>query len=160
MKEYEFNIKVKEIQSTINFCKDNGFEFVSKTKQNRVVFENKDNRSVISRITTTWQNDQKTIVWDFKNVNNKSKKLKESIESKELILTEKDVSIAKDMLKVANFELFADNLRTRYVYEKDNVKFEIDDYERPAMKVVAIEGDKQKVDEICIKLQNAISSKE
>ena len=63
-------------------------------------------------------------------------------------------------IQVANFELSADNLRTRYVYEKDNVKFEIDDYERPAMKVVAIEGDKQKVDEICIKLQNAISSKE
>ena len=57
-------------------------------------------------------------------------------------------------IQVANFELSADNLRTRYVYAKDNVKFEIDDYERPAI------GDKQKVDEICIKLQNAISSKE
>lgn len=156
MKEYEFNIRVKEIKSTIDFCEKNGFVLVSKTKQNRKVFENKNNRNIISRITTTWEDDKKNIVWDFKSVNNKSQELKESIESEEMCLNEESVKIAKSMLEVANFELSADNLRTRYIYEKDDVKFEIDDYERPEMKIVAIEGNKEKVDKLCEKLQKEI----
>ena len=38
--------------------------------------------------------------------------------------------------------------RKRYVYFKDGVKFEIDNYTQPAMKVAAIEGEKEKVDKV------------
>ena len=36
-----------------------------------------------------------------------------------------------------------------YVFEKDNIKFEIDDYSRPKMKIVAVEGEGQLVQEVC-----------
>ena len=45
----------------------------------------------------------------------------------------------------------------RYVYEKGGVKFEIDDYIRPQMKVVAIEGNKDEVDKVYNELLNVIS---
>lgn len=53
------------------------------------------------------------------------------------------------VLDVLNFKLVADNFRTRYVYIKDDIMFEIDDYISPKMKVVAIEGEKNKVEKLC-----------
>ena len=44
----------------------------------------------------------------------------------------------------------------RYVFEKGDVKFEIDDYTRPEMKVVAIEGEKTQVDKV---YQELVSNK-
>ena len=48
--------------------------------------------------------------------------------------------------------------RNRVVYQKDYVKFEIDDYISPAMKVVAIEGEKEKVDSVYQELQDIIEA--
>ena len=50
------------------------------------------------------------------------------------------------MLEVSGFQEKANNIRTRYIFEKDNIKFEIDEYEVPRMNVIAVEGDKDKVD--------------
>ena len=44
--------------------------------------------------------------------------------------------------------------RKRYVYEKENVKFEIDEYIEPVMNVIAIEGKKEEVDRVYKKLEN------
>ena len=46
--------------------------------------------------------------------------------------------------------------RKRYVYEKENVKFEIDEYIKPLMNVIAIEGKKEEVDRVYKKLENII----
>lgn len=87
-------------------------------------------------------------VWDFKKVWKNDNLLKVSKESEAMVLDELGIKIARSMLEVMDFEQSADNLRTRYVYEKNDVKFEIDDYIRPQMKIVAIEGDKAQVDKV------------
>lgn len=87
-------------------------------------------------------------VWDFKKVWKNDNLLKVSKESEAMVLDESGIKIACSMLEVMDFEQSADNLRTRYVYEKNDVKFEIDDYTRPQMKVVAIEGEKSQVDKV------------
>lgn len=71
-----------------------------------------------------------------------------SKESEAMVLDELGIKIARSMLEVMDFEQSAYNLRTRYVFEKGDVKFEIDDYIRPQMKIVATEGDKAQVDEV------------
>ena len=63
-------------------------------------------------------------------------------------------------LKVLEFKQSADNLRTRYVYEKDGVKFEIDKYVRPEMNVIGIEGEKEKVDKIYKEIKESKEIKE
>lgn len=138
------------------FCEENGFVLVSKTSENRVVFENKQNRKIISRLTTTFGESDKVTVWDFKNVGKNDNLLKVSKESEAMVLDESGIKIARSMLEVMDFEQSADNLRTRYVFEKGDVKFEIDDYTRPAMKVVAIEGEKSQVDKV---YQELVSNK-
>ena len=47
--------------------------------------------------------------------------------------------------------------RKRYVYEKDNVKFEFDEYIEPVMNVIAIEGLKENVDKVYKELEKIIS---
>lgn len=148
MVEYEYNFKVDDISVVTKFCEKNGFVLVSKTSENRVVFENKQNRKIISRLTTTFGESKKVTVWDFKNVGKNDNLLKVSKESEAMVLDESGIKIARSMLEVMDFEQSADNLRTRYVFEKGDVKFEIDDYTRPQMKVVAIEGEKSQVDKV------------
>lgn len=148
MIEYEYNFKVDDIGCVTKFCEENGFVLVSKTSENRVVFENKQNRKIISRLTTTFGKSEKVTVWDFKNVGKNDNLLKVSKESEAMVLDESGIKIARSMLEAMDFEQSADNLRTRYVFEKGDVKFEIDDYTRPQMKVVAIEGEKSQVDKV------------
>ena len=69
-------------------------------------------------------------------------------ESQTLQINIEDIEIVKNMLTTIGFEQVADNLRTRYVYEKDGVKFEIDEYVRPKMNVIGIEGKKEIVDKV------------
>ena len=47
--------------------------------------------------------------------------------------------------------------RKRYVFEKNNVRFEIDKYREPAMNVVAIEGLKENVDDVYNDLREIIN---
>ena len=157
MVEYEYNFKVDDIGVVTRFCEGNGFILASKTSENRVVFENRQNRKIISRLTTTFGESDKVTVWDFKNVGKNDNLLKVSKESETMKLDEAGIKIARSMLEVMDFEQSADNLRTRYVYEKNDVKFEIDDYTRPEMKIVAIEGEKNQVDKL---YQILISNKE
>ena len=49
-------------------------------------------------------------------------------------------------------------VRKRYVYINNNVIFEIDKYIEPVMNVVAIEGNKDEVDNIYNKLKVIIDS--
>lgn len=156
MIEYEYNFKVDDISVVTKFCEKDGFVLVSKTSENRVVFENKQNRKIISRLTTTFGESDEVTVWDFKNVGKNDNLLKVSMESETMKLDEAGIKIARSMLEVMDFEKSADNLRTRYVFEKGDVKFEIDDYTRPQMKVVAIEGEKSQVDKV---YQELVSNK-
>lgn len=144
--EYERSFNVKDIQPFIDYCVANDFTKEEVVTQNRIVFENKYNSKIISRLTTDFCNGSEVTVLDFKNVNLKKDDLNVSTESLPLTVTEENKQFVMSLLQTLEFFEVANNLRTRYVYSKQNIKFEIDDYTRPQMKVVAIEGNKEEVD--------------
>lgn len=148
MIEYEYSFRATSIKPFINYCQENGYKYISRATENRIVFENKENRKLISRITITDDGDGRKCLFDFKNNGRSNDALKVAKESSVLQVKMEDIEIVKNMLKMIGFEQSADNLRTRYVYEKDGVKFEIDEYVRPKMNVIGIEGDKEMVDKI------------
>ncbi len=146
MEEYEYSIRVSDIQPFIEYCKNKGYTKISANKQNRAVYEHRDNRHILARITKTETNGKVVTIFDCKNSSPEIDGLKIAKESKELELDDKTEEIIKSMINVLNFEQSADNYRIRYVYKLNNVKFEIDDYIKPQFKVVAIEGEKNQVD--------------
>lgn len=147
MKEYEYSMKVKSVEPFIEYCKANNYaEKVS--QQNRIVFENKANNHVIARLTTELQAGKETTFLDFKNINVKKDNLNVSDESELMEVTDENRKVIFSMLDTLEFYEVANNLRTRYTFKKDGVIFEIDDYQRPQMKIVAIEGDIRNVEKI------------
>ena len=151
MKEYEYSFKVKDIKPYIEYCKNNNYINKSITKENRIVYENNNLKHIIARITT---NDYETIL-DFKNVNKEQNDLKISTESLPLKI-DNNINEIKSILQVLDFYETANNIRTRYIYEKDGVIFEIDEYINTKMNVIAIEGNKTKVDNIYNELKTII----
>lgn len=153
--EYEHSFKVKDIQPFIQFCKSNNYkEHV--VIQNRIVYENKNNDKIIARLTTETINNKSKTVLDFKNINSKQRDLNISLESIPMLVTNKNKQSVLSILKTLEFFEAANNLRTRYIYTKNNVKFEIDDYTRPVMKVVAIEGLKEEVENVYAQIKNLV----
>ena len=120
MIEYEYSIKAKSVEPFIDYCIENNYLFISKTEENRIVFENKANRNIIARITVTKNNDEEICIFDFKNKSKEDISFKIAKESLPLQIKKDDISVVKNMLEVIGFEQSADNLRTRYIYEKKN----------------------------------------
>ena len=147
MKEYEYSFNVSSIKPYIDYCIKNKYIKTSETKENRIVYESIYNNNLIARITNVLSNNNEIIV-DAKNITSNKNVLKISKESLPLKIKEEDISSIKSLLEVSGFQEKANNIRTRYVYELNNVKFEIDEYEKPKMSVVAIEGKKEEVDKI------------
>ena len=154
MEEYEYSFNVSDIKPYIEFCKKNKYKKVKEIKQHRKVYENKHNRNIISRITT--ENDITVI--DFKNTNKSYNNLNISNESKSLKINKTNAEFFDSILNILDFEQSADNYRIRYIYKKDNVTFEIDDYSSPKMFVVAVEGERNEVDKVYNELK-AINKK-
>ena len=150
MEEYEYSFNVKSIKPYIDYCKINNYTNKLIINENRIVYHNDNLKHVIARITIS---EDKSVL-DFKNINKENKDLKISNESIPLEIN--NIDIIKSMLEVLGFYENANNTRTRYVYEKDNVIFEIDDYINPIMQVVAIEGNKDKVDKIYKEIKEII----
>ena len=156
MEEYEYNFKVQSIEPFINFCKQNGYKEKQISTQNRVVYENKNKKTMLARITTDIKNNKETTVLDFKNVDNKNINFKISNESLPIKVTSKNKKAIMSILQTLEYEEVANNFRTRYVYEKNNVEFEIDDYTRPQMKIVAIEGDRNEVEKVKLLIEKLL----
>ena len=150
--EYERSFSAKSIDKYIEYCNQNGYEKTSEVLQNRIVFENQTNKKLIARITKEKILDKETIAFDCKNVLQKDGNLNQSLESTPLNITENDLPAILSMMEVMDFKQSADNIRKRYVYQKDKVCFEIDEYIRPKMNVVAIEGNKEDVERIYAEL--------
>lgn len=157
--EYERSFNVKNIEPFIKFCESNDFVKTFVSTQNRIVFENKHNSKIIARLTTEIKDNKQSIVIDFKNVNSKKDNLNISTESIPMIVTDDNKECVMSILNTLDFFEVANNIRTRYEYIKDDVKFEIDDYTRPDMKVVAIEGERQAVEHIYEQLKQYINIK-
>lgn len=158
MEEYEYSFKVTDVNCYVEYCVKNGYKLTGENNQNRVVYENKDNRSIIARITTVEKNGEIKKVFDCKNVSQSHANLKISNKTIPMTINENNESEINSLLEVLNFEKVSDLYRNRKVYEKDGVKFEIDDYTKPIMHVVAIEGNRQNVDEIYNELKQTFNN--
>lgn len=156
MEEYEYSFKVSDIKPYIEYCENNNYKRESEVTQNRIVYENKHSNDIIARITTKITNGKKNTIFDCKNVNKKDRDLKVSSESEPIKVTKSNEKSIYSMLEVLDFYEAANNYRTRYVYKKDNVTFEIDDYIEPKMQVIGIEGKKEEVDKVYSELSKLI----
>lgn len=146
--EYERSFCVDSIDKYVQYCQKNGFEKVKDVWQNRIVFENQTNSKLIARITKEIIDGKETIVLDCKNVMKKDGDLNQSLESTPLQIFDKDMTAVLSMLQIMGFKEVANNTRQRYVYASEKVCFEIDEYINPKMNVIAIEGDKEQVENI------------
>ncbi len=152
-KEYEYSMKVKDIKPFINYCKKNNYNLINKTTQKRVLYRN-DNK-ILARVTTIQEDKSKNIFLDFKDENESDDTLKISRESGKIDVTGK-MNFVNAVLSMLEFDFYKELDRVRYVYTKNKVIFEIDEYLKPEMKVVGIEGNKEEVDKIYKVLENEI----
>lgn len=156
MEEYEYSFKVSNVKPYIEYCENNNYEKISEVTQNRKVYENKHSDHIIARVTTKTINGKKETVFDCKNVNKKDRDLKVSSESVPIKVTKSNEKSIYSMLEVLDFYEAANNYRTRYVYNKNGITFEIDDYIEPKMQVIGIEGVKSEVDKVYEELKKLI----
>lgn len=85
--------------------------------------------------------------------------LKTSRETPSLNITEENKEFIMPILDMLGFNKFKTLERKRYVYQKNDAKFEIDEYSAPEeMYVVAIEGEKREADSIYEDVNNLFES--
>ena len=145
VKEYEYSVKVKDIEPFINYCKENNYELINKTAQKRILYRNSN--KILARVTIIEDDKSKNIFLDFKDENESDDVLKISRESGKINVTD-NMDFVKSVLSMLEFDFYKELDRVRYVYVKNKVTFEIDEYIKPKMKVVGIEGNKEEVDKV------------
>lgn len=124
-----------------------GYTKEKENLQTRVLYKNSDR--ILARITTQENKDTVVTSINFKDENESDDILKASRETSSLNITEENKEFIMSMLDMLGFNKFKTLERKRYVYKKNNAKFEIDEYSAPEeMYVVAIEGEKEEVDSI------------
>lgn len=152
MKEYEYSFKVKDVNPYIEYCKDNDFDEIFKNDQIRDWYQN--DTSINARVTINKINGEDEIIVDFKEEDKSDEILKETRESLPLKV-ENNIDAINSILDILGYKIDVHVARIRRVYKKGNVKFEIDEYTKPEiMNVVAIEGEKEIVDDIYESIKN------
>ena len=145
MLEYEYSFKVSNLDKYIDYCKNKNYNLIEKIKQNRTLYRN--NNKTMARITIKENNKIKEKILDFKEDNLTEDILK--IRKESLPLKFENIEEAESILEFLEYKKDITLIRTRIVYEKNNVKFELDEYESPNKYcVVAIEGNKEEVDKV------------
>lgn len=143
MKEYEYSFKVSNLTPCFEYCEKNGYELLFKNKQIRTLYKN--STGIMARITIDEVNGKTVKTLDFKEDKIDDNVLKIREES-EPVQFENDSEILEKLSNL-NYKKGQTFVRTRTVYKKDDVTFEIDEYEQPMQsKVIAIEGKKEPVD--------------
>lgn len=157
MKEYEYSFKVSDILPYIKYCKDNGYILKEESSQIRVLYKNIN--KTMARITTKKIGNFKKIILDFKDDNKSEEILKVSRETLPLEITDNDLDAIYSILDMLEYKKDITLIRDRFVYEKENVKFELDIYSSPEkMYVAAIEGKKEEVDIVYNNLSDVINN--
>lgn len=154
-KEYEYSFKVKNIKEFIQYCIENKYEKKEEYLQNRILYKN--GGPIMARITENIYNGRSEKILNFKDDKLDDNALKISRESKDLVVNDDNqefVNSLIEILELANKKVLK---RKRFVFEKNNVKFEIDEYIEPIMNVVAIEGFKKEVDLVYKELEQIIN---
>ena len=152
--EYEYSFKAKNIEPFINYCKNNDYELINEYEQVRTLYKN--GGKVMARITKNTYKDSITEILNFKDDNISDSTLKISRESKDLTITDDNREFVDSLINILDLNNKKELIRKRLVYKKQNVTFEIDDYSKPIMKVIAIEGNKDEVDRIYNHLKDII----
>lgn len=147
-KEYEYSYKVTSIKEFIKYCESNNFIKISETTQTRTLYKN--DTYIMARITIEEDNLKHKITeyLDFKENNETNQELKIRKETDILNLNNENKAFAKTLIEFLNLKVDKELIRTRYKYQKENVKFEIDEYINPKMKVLAIEGNSEEVNKV------------
>lgn len=155
-KEYEYSFKVKDITPFIDYCANNKYELEKEYEQTRTLYKN--GGKVMARITKNIYKDNEVEILNFKDDNLSDSVLKVSRESKDLVMNDENRDFVKSLLEILELTETKKLVRKRYVYTYNHVIFEIDNYTTPAMNVVAIEGEKEKVDKVYNDLKSVIDS--
>ena len=152
--EYEYSFKVKSIKEFIDYCKKNKYRKIDEYKQVRTLYKN--GGKIMARITKNIYEDRTVEILNFKDDNLNNNILSVSRESLDLHITKENKKFVKSLISILELNDEKVLKRHRVVYKKGHVKFEIDEYTVPKMKVVAIEGDKEQVDRVYKELDNVI----
>lgn len=150
--EYEYSFKVKDLTKYLDYCKKNYYQLEEETNQERILYRNAN--KTIARITTKIKDNKAKTSLDFKDENNSDEILKVSRETIPLRVTKNNKEAVLSILDMLGYQKDKTLVRKRWVYKKDKVTFEIDDYKEPKMKVVAIEGNKEQVDKVYQELED------
>lgn len=142
--EYEYSFIVKKIEPFINYCKENNYDLINEYEQIRTLYKN--DSKIIARITKNTFKEKVSESLNFKDEDISDSSLKIRRESKDLIITKENREFVDSLINILNYKKTKQLIRKRFVYKKHNVKFEIDDYTEPSMKVIAIEGEKKETD--------------
>ena len=151
-KEYEYSFKVKDIKEFIQYCVLNEYEKKEEYLQTRILYKN--GGPVMARITENIYNDYVQKVLNFKDDNLNDNILKVSRETKDLVINDDNQEFVDSLIDLTHKKVLK---RKRYVFEKNSVKFEIDEYIEPVMNVVAIEGLQEEVDAVYNELEEIIN---
>lgn len=111
----------------------------------------------MARITENVYSDYVKKVLNFKDDNLNDKTLKISRETKDLVVNDDNQEFVDSLIEILDLTNKKVLKRNRYVFEKNNVKFEIDEYIEPVMNVVAIEGLQEEVDFVYKELEEIIN---
>ena len=154
--EYEYSFQVKDVNEFIQYCIDHNYEKVESYYQIRTLFKN--GGKIMARITKNTYDNQTVELLNFKDDNLNDETLTVRRETDELMITDDNRNFVTSLIDILDLNTKKVLERNRVVYQKNHVKFEIDDYISPAMKVVAIEGEKEKVDSVYQELQDIIEA--
>ena len=86
--EYEYSFKVEKIDPYIEYCKNNGYEFIEETNQSRTLYRNTN--KTMARITIKEKNGVTKKLLDFKDDNINGDILIERRESQSIEFTDDD----------------------------------------------------------------------
>lgn len=135
--EQEYSFKVTNIKPFLKYCKDNGFKKIEKTEQVRTLYKKAD--KTMLRLTAKKCGRKVVKEMDFKQDKLSSDVFIERKESLPIIYNDDEAIYS--IIDFLGYKKDIELIRTRYVYEKKDVKVEIDEYVSPdKMLVVAIEG--------------------
>lgn len=147
--EYEYSFKVIALEPFIKLIEEDGFTKTEENFQKRILYKKED--KTMARITIKGRNNNCNVYLDFKDDIESDKLVKERRES--LPLKVDNMKAALSIIEFLDYKENKSLKRTRYVYKKDDVEFEIDEYIHPEkMFVVAIEGNKESVDKMYNKI--------
>ena len=149
--EQEYSFKVSDLRPFFTYLDNNNYELIETTEQVRTLYKKNDNTML--RLTVKKSNDKVVKELDFKQDNLSNDAYIERKES--LPIVYEDDEAVQSIINFLDYKKAIELVRKRYVYKKNDIKFEIDEYISPEQAlVVAVEGQKDIIEEIYNELKD------